>query len=221
MTMRPLRREPAAAERAFVREMDELRERSLAQEDDAALVRYLSKWQGKLARLQRRYPERWGVPGLSDEEVRDLLTLRLFEALRGPDRSAWQLQQTGREWGLLVLRFALGELRRSFKLRVAPGETEPSPGYRHALNPEEQWLDEEEERGRAQAQARAESGLSKPQRAWLAAFKVSALSGGFFAASDEPNLSAASRLLGKDRSSAQRAYQELKSRFGRELERLK
>jgi len=219
--MRPPRLEPTTAgERALARAMNDHRERTLAEGDDAALVRYLSKWQGKLRRLQRRYPERWGVPGLSDDEVRDLLTLRLFEALRGPDPSERLLQQPGREWGLLMLRLALGELRRSFKLRVAPGETDASPGYWHALNPEEQWLEDEAERGRAQAQARAEGGLSKPQRAWLAALKVSALSGGLFAASGEPNLSAASRVVGKDRSSAQRAYQELKARFTRELERL-
>jgi hypothetical protein len=49
--------------------------------------------------------------------------------------------------------------------------------------------------------------------------KLSARSGGFFESSAEPNLSAASRVLGKNRSSAQRAYRELQTRFTAELSR--
>ena len=44
--------------------------------------------------------------------------------------------------------------------------------------------------------------------------------GEFFASSDALNLSAVSRSLGKHRSSAQRAYEELRVRFTRERERL-
>jgi len=214
------RQTTAPGARALARATNDERERDLAETDDAALVRYLNQWQRKLSRLQRRYPERWCVPGLSDEEVRDLLTLRLFEVVRAADTSTRQLQQPGKEWGLLVLRQGLGELHRNFKLRVTPGEINEAPAYRHAPNQEEQWLEEEAEQGRMRAQARAEGGLSVPQRRWLAALKLSARAGAFFAASDEPNLSAASRLLGKSRSSAQRAYQELKTRFGREFERI-
>jgi hypothetical protein len=75
--------------------------------------------------------------------------------------------------------------------------------------------------GRALAQQRAEQALSRPQRQWLSALKLSARAGGFFESSAEPNLSAASRVLGRNRSSAQRAYGELQTRFGRELQRLK
>ena len=42
----------------------------------------------------------------------------------------------------------------------------------------------------------------------------------FFRASAEPNLSAASRLLGKNRSSALRAYRELQGRFSKEMKRI-
>lgn len=212
---------PAPGGRALARAASELRERDLAERDDTALVAYLSKWQRKLGRLQRRYPERWCVPGLSDEEVRDRLTLQLFEAVRAPDGAARRLQQPGKEWGLLVLRQALTELRRSFRLRVTVGEVEQVPNYRHVLDQEEQWFEDEAERVRVLARRRAESQLSQPQRRWLAALELSARAGGFFETSDEPNLSAASRLLGKNRSSAQRAYHELQARFGRELERLK
>ncbi|HWA77716.1 MAG TPA: hypothetical protein VG937_35515 [Polyangiaceae bacterium] len=42
----------------------------------------------------------------------------------------------------------------------------------------------------------------------------------FFRASAEPNLSAASRLRGKNRSSALRAYRELQGRFSKEMKRI-
>lgn len=80
---------------------------------------------------------------------------------------------------------------------------------------------EESERLFSVAGQRAEQSLSRPQRRWLAALKLSARSGGFFQASAKPNLSAASRVLGKNRASAQRAYRELQARFSRELSRQK
>lgn len=76
------------------------------------------------------------------------------------------------------------------------------------------------QRARALARERAERSLSRPQRAWLAALERSANAGAFFESSGLPNLSAASRVLGKDRSSAQRAYRELRGRFIEELNRL-
>jgi hypothetical protein len=90
----------------------------------------------------------------------------------------------------------------------------------HARSHEERWLDLEADHGRALARERAELGLSRPQRRWLAALKSSANAGAFFESSERPNLSAASRLLGKNRSSAQRAYRELQGCFIRELSRL-
>ena len=48
----------------------------------------------------------------------------------------------------------------------------------------------------------------------------SAANGEFFASSDQLNLSAASRKLGKNRSSAQRGYRALQECFQRELGRL-
>ena len=75
---------------------------------------------------------------------------------------------------------------------------------------------------RGLAAARAQSQLSRPQRRWLAAMKLAANGGGaFFKASQELNLSAAARVLQKNRSSAQRAYRELQAQFSRELQRLK
>jgi hypothetical protein len=49
---------------------------------------------------------------------------------------------------------------------------------------------------------------------------MAANGGQFFEASREPNLSAASRVIGKHRSSAQRAYKELQVHFQRERRRL-
>jgi len=209
-------------ERALANERADLRERNAAATDDAALVAYQAKWQRKLRRLQQAFPERWRVAGLSDEEVRDRLTLRLIEAVRRPTPAELELARPGREWGLLLARLELRALRRSFRLGAAPADFGELAGHQfQGTSQEERWLDDEAERCRAQAQARAEQQLSRPQRRWLAALKLSARSGGFFESSAEPNLSAAARLLGKNRSSAQRSYRELQLRFGRELQRLR
>lgn len=203
--------------RALAAELDERRERDAARTQDRALVAYEAKWQRKLARLQRRFPERWRVVGLSDEEVRDLLTLRLIEAVRDPDGVELALACPGKEWGLLVAQRALRSLRRGFRLNVSPADFSEAQWDSRGPNQEEQWLEGEAERNRRAAEQRAERGLSRPQRSWLAALKLSARAGGFFAASAEPNLSAASRILGKNRSSAQRAFRELQARFSAEL----
>jgi len=192
-------------------------QRDAAIVDDLALVAYEAKWQKKLVTLQRTYPARWRVAGLSDEEVRDLLTLRLIEAVRRADPGELSQQRPGREWGLLVIQVELRALRRVFKLNVTPADFGEAPVSSRAPDQEEQWLEGEMERARALAQAQAERGLSRPQRQWLAALKLSARAGGFFESSAEPNLSAASRVLGKNRSSAQRAYRELQTRFTAEL----
>jgi hypothetical protein len=198
-------------------ELSDRRERDAARTNDQALVAYEAKWQRKLARLQRRFPERWCVGGLSDEEVRDFLTLRLLELVRDPDGRELTLARPGKEWGLLITQQALRALRRGFRLKVSPADFSAAQWSSLGPNQEELCLEGEAERHRRSAQERAERGLSRPQRSWLAALKLSARAGGFFEASAEPNLSAASRLLGKNRSSAQRAYRELQARFSAEL----
>jgi hypothetical protein len=212
------------------------RERDLAATNDAALVVYQRKWERKLARLQRAHPQRWHVPGLSDEEVRDALTLRLIEAIRqlptGPSTGCPSSEghpggdaaRPEREWGLRVALARLAELRRSFRLAATPVDFAgvPLPGRHpnHSLpSHEEHWLELEHERCLAQAEQRAHARLSGPQRRWLDALKSAAHDGDFFEASDRLNLSAASRRLGMNRSSASRAYEGLQTCFTRELER--
>jgi hypothetical protein len=216
MTARPHSPQPPSA-RAVAAELSDRRERDSARTDDRALVAYEAKWQRRLARLQRSFPERWRVMGLSDEEVRDWLTLRLIEAVREPNGLELALTRPGKEWGLLIAQQALRTLRRGFRLKVTPADFSEAPWGNHGPNQEDQWLEGEAERNRHSAQERAERGLSRPQRSWLAALKLSARAGGFFEASAELNLSAASRILGKNRSSAQRAFRELQARFSAEL----
>lgn len=204
----------APSARALAASLADRQERDAALVDDRALVAYEAKWKKALARLQRSHPSRWHVPGLSDDEVRDLLTLRLVEALRRADVAELNHEQRPeRPWGLSLMLRELRALRRAFKLEVTTTDLRQVPLASRAATQEEQLLSSEEERERALAQADAEGELSRPQRRWLAAFKLSARSGGFFESSAEPNLSAASRVLGKDRSSAQRAYRELQTRF--------
>jgi len=197
------------------------RERELARSSDAALVAYEAKWRARLARLQRRYPARWRVPGLSNEEVLDLLCLHLIEVLRGPDSELLGLESPGHSWGLLIAARKRRALRQAFRLAITPHDFAEAPSYRETPNQEQACLEQEEQRLLALAGERAKSQLSRPQRRWLAALELSARSGEFFAASDEPNLSAASRILGKNRSSALRAYRELQARYSSELARLK
>lgn len=209
----------APSARLLAAEQADRRERDVAIVDDLALVAYEAKWQKKLVKLQRTYPARWRVAGLSDEEVRGLLTLRLIEAVRRADAAELSQRRPGREWGLLIIQGELRTLRRTFKLNVTAADFGETVAVSRAPNQEEQWLESETEHERALARSQAEQRLSRPQRQWWAALQLSARAGGFFESSAEPNLSAASRVLGKNRSSAQRAYRELQTRFAAELSR--
>ena len=166
------------------------------------LVSYVAKWERSIARMQRAHPARWSVRGWSPEEVRDALTLRLVEAGEVEDPMA-------------VVRARLRELRSANRIRQAPGPTDSGLSYAPPPTQEEAWLDAEAAASRATARAKAEAALSKPQRQWYAAMRMAANAGEFFEASGELNLSAAARLLDKNRSSAQRAFAELRTIFSR------
>ena len=183
---------------------------------DDLLVTYLAGWQRSLSRLQRAYPARWHVPGLSDEEVRDTLTLQLFESVRDEPQAALPDRATA----LRIMRRRLATLRKSFRLGATPTDFDEASPPMVDVSDEARWLELEADACRAEAAAAARTRLSAPQRRWLAAFKLAANGGAFFEAGDEPNLSAASRVLGRHRSSALRAYQELQTEFQRERRRI-
>jgi hypothetical protein len=194
------------------------RERDAALTDDAALVAYERKWARSLVRLQRAHPARWRLPGLSDDELRDELTLRLIEAVRARPEERARHQRAGKEWGLLFLEQQRRVLRRAFALPVVLADAPPFPDRR--ATEEERLIEEEAASARAVASELAERGLSRPQRRWFAAMRMTATAGTFFAASGRLNLAAVSRLLARDRSSANRAFEELQRRFVRERRRL-
>ncbi len=196
-------------------------ERDAARADDLALVRHQTRWERSLARLQRAHPARWSVRGWSPEEVRDALTLHLLEVVRGDPATHARYERDGTAWELVVMRERLSELRKAHRLDEHPMDFDDTPFASRGPSQEDAWLDAEAEECRSRARTRAESGLSLPQRRWYAAMRMAANGGAFFRASDELNLSAASRVLGKDRSSAQRAYRELQHAFRRELDRLR
>jgi hypothetical protein len=199
------------------------RERREAATSAQALVRYQDKWARRITRLQRAHPERWRVAGWSDEEVRDSLTLRLIEAVLAPSDESTPASPSpapgGKEWGLRVIERNLAFLRKTFRLRTRVMDLRNAALPGQAPTEEERWLEREEEATRSLAEREAETHLSRPQKRWLAAMKLAARGGAFFRASAAPNLSAASRLLGKNRSSGQRAFRELQSRFDRERRR--
>lgn len=220
MTPKP---SPDAAEprRALDAASADERERDLSQHDSAALLAYHDKWQRRLSGLMRAHPERWAVPGLSAEETRDALTLRLLEAVHLPAsiRDQEEPGRPEREWGLCVLQRHLARLRRRFRLPATPLDMRDAPLPLRGPTQEERWLELEADACRASAGQRAEARLSGPQRRWLGALREAARDEQFFEASDRLNLSAASRLLHKNRSSALRAYQSLSESFQRELSR--
>jgi hypothetical protein len=196
----------------------DLRERDAAVEDDAALVAYERKWRARLERLQRAHRSRWRVRGLSDDEVRDELLLRLVDAIRTkPEERARHLRD-GKEWGLVFLAHARRALASSFRLHIVPADVTPT--LDRAPTEEERLIEAQHDAVRAVARERAESALTKPQRRWLSAMKMSANAGSFFASSGELNLAAVSRVLDKDRSSAHRAFEEISDRFCAELDKL-
>jgi hypothetical protein len=131
-----------------------------------------------------------------------------------------RFERAGRPWGLLFLAEQRRLLRKDYRLRVVVADLEPLLDRGTEVTDEARCIEEESRRLLGIARQRAEAGLSAPQRRWLSAMKMSANSGAFFATSGRPNLSAASRLLDRDRSSAQRAFAEIQERFARERRRL-
>lgn len=195
------------------------RERDAAVHDDRALVAYEAKWKRRLFLLQRAHPNRWSVRGLSDDELRDELTLRLIDAIRTRPEELARHHRAGREWGLGFLSHELRALRKSFRLDIVLTDV-PAGLWDRAPNEEERFLVAESDGLRALARERAEASLNRPQRRWLAAMKMTAHAGAFFESSGKLNLSAVSRLLDKNRSSAVRAYSELSRHFSEELAKL-
>ena len=203
---------------ALASERDDEHERDRALSDDRALVRYEGKWAKRLDRLFRAHPERWHLAGISDEELRDELTLRLIDTLRSKPSEVSRHERAGKEWGLCFLSHARREVRAGFRLNVVLADA--TPAQDRAQTEEERLIELETDGLFAAARARAEANLSRPQRRWLAALKLSANAGAFFETSGRVNLAAASRLLDKHRSSAQRAFAELQRHFVRELDRV-
>lgn len=197
--------------------------------DATSLVQYLKVWEHKVRTLQRRHPGRWCVRGWSDEEVRDALTLHLFEAVQSGDaprdtdgtmHSGGDAPRDTDDWAFALLARRVRELQRASRLNVAVMDLSDAPLLQREPSHEELHLELEDNSRRATAAERARENLNQPQRRWLAAMLWTANRGDFFEASDRLNLSAASRVIGKSRSSAARAYKELQSRFQEELERL-
>jgi hypothetical protein len=195
------------------------RARDLAIEDDAALVAYEAKWTRRLTRLFAVHPARWRLPGLSDEELIGELTLRLIEAVRSRSPELAQHHRAGREWSLTFLASARQAIKKGFKLNVVPADLSPLLD-RSRPNEEEAYLAKEDAELFAMAKERAEESLSRPQRRWLAAMKMTANAGAFFESSGKLNLAEAARMIDKDRSSAVRAFGELHEHFKRERTKL-
>lgn len=192
-------------------------ERELARQNGSTLAEYVSCWTRKLAYRQRVHAARWSVPALSPEEVRDALSLRLWELLSGDRLSERAYCRAGRAWGLEVAARELRSLRRRFKLAAVSVDFWATPLPERAPDQEARLLEFEAETCRTLAERQARGRLSHVQRSWLGALEAAARDGGFFRSSQALNLSAASRALGRNRSSALRAYRQLEAEFQRAL----
>lgn len=201
-------------------ELAEERQVTRALEDDAALVAYEAKWVRRLKRLFAAHPSRWCLPGLSEEELIGELTLRLIDAIRSRSPELEEHHRAGREWGLTFLARARQAIRKGFRLDVVVADLAPILD-RSRPDEEEAYAAREEEALDAMAKERAEGSLRRPQRRWLAAMKMTANAGAFFESSGKLNLAAAARMIDKDRSSAVRAFGELREHFNRERVKLR
>lgn len=201
----------------YAEKSDELA-RDAGRASSPALVQYHTHWDARLRRMARRHPERFRAPGLSPEEVRDALTLALLHAVRNSDGDG-EFTLPGKEWGLLVMMAELRALRQRFRLEAESVDFRTLTLAKSEPSQEERWLEHETEVCHSESAAAAVKRLTTSERQWFATLRMAARQGQFFEASDRPNLSAASRILGKDRSSAHRAYREIQVRFQAELRR--
>lgn len=202
-------------------ELEDERERdAAAQYGRDALVFYTDKWRRRLEQLQRLRTSSWTIPNMTAEESIDQLELRLLEAVVRHERFQSHARP-GCEWGFLFLAAEKDSLRRVGKVFAVNARTPhlcdllgDAP-----LSAEEMLISVEDQRARERALREFESSLSRPQKKWLAAFRLAFGQGDTFATSGKLNLAHVARSLGKDRSSAQRAQKELKALFDRALAR--
>ncbi len=191
--------------------------REEARSSDPALCAYEARWRARLRASMRKRPRYFHVAGLPGDEVLDALVLGLVEHVRGagcssPNRGDAE-GAPNRPLELVLAETTVRELRRRFRLAATPVDFREVVVQSRAETPEQAVLDREHDTTRERAARRAEAGLDPERRAWLEAFRRSANDGNFFAESGKPNLAAASRVLGKHRSSALRAYVELGRHF--------
>lgn len=193
--------------------------REEARSSDPALCAYEARWRARLRASMRKRPRYFQVPGLPDDEVLDALVLGLVEHVRGTRGPSAEHDDSEpaprRPLELVLAEATVRELRRRFRLAATPIDFREVVVQSRAETPEEAMLDHEHVRRRERAARHAEAGLDPERRAWLEAFRRSANDGNFFAESGKPNLAAASRVLGKHRSTALRAYVELGHHFRR------
>lgn len=205
--------------RRSAEDLDDETLREAARSSDPALCAYEARWRTRLRVSMRRRPRYFRVPGLPDDEVLDALVLGLVEHVRGaPGPTAERDDSEAaprRPLELVLAEATVRELRRRFRLAATPVDFREVVVQSRAETPEQAVLDREHHTTRERAARRAEAGLDPERRAWLEAFRRSANDGNFFAESGRPNLAAASRVLGKHRSSALRAYVELGQHFRR------
>jgi hypothetical protein len=190
--------------RALAYELHDERCRAAAARGGGEMVRYLRYWHRRLAKVQTALGARWGVPGMTPEEVRDELETDLIMALRKP--ALFELyERTGQEATQCYLDARRKRLARRHRMFVAMPADELPTLADHQPNPEQTLHDETRSTSMAGLVARLGDGreLTRPAKKWLAQFLR------YLDAHDELNLTEVAELVGKAPSSACRAAEAI------------
>lgn len=195
----------------LLREFEDQKQRDLAGRGSSGLLAYLNLWRDRLGKLQLAYPAHWYVAGLREEELIDKLELELLDAVRRPELFSYH-ERSGEEATFRLLASRKDRLRRHRRIyEVVPGlqhedlaESPPSPEH-HLLEQEKDQQVEQLVGGQGMT-------MSRPQRAWLQAFRDDVAEHGL-TKSGQLNEARVAKKLGKARSSATRGLQQIRNKL--------
>jgi hypothetical protein len=185
--------------------LDERRRLNAARSDDA-MQKYLARWDRSIKKFRIAFPRRWRVPGLSDEELRAELQLRLLNRLRGG--LTWEAyEKPGAEATYMFLdreRNAMRKRNRMYDATVTLGNL---PATRADASPTPDVLVEREDTliGIRISFESALREMSTRQGSWLRSFLEDVVAHG------DLNEARVAELRGRDRSSACHAKRRIRA----------
>ncbi|MDO9020199.1 MAG: hypothetical protein Q8S73_16825 [Deltaproteobacteria bacterium] len=186
--------------RALAFELRDEHWRARAREGGDALVEYLDYWHRRLAKAQTAFPTRWGVPGMTPDELREELETQLIEAVQQPELFT-RYERPGQEATQDYLDARRKRLARRRKFYIADPAAELPKLTDYQPDPEQILHDRTRSDVTVGLVAQLADGpeLTRPAKGWLAGFRS------YLAERDELNLTEVAESVGKDPSAASRA----------------